>query len=139
MIQQILEQIKQQLQNNPNLSQEQIQQILNATQGSLTQNLQQQISMGNVNNLMNLFNNQASDTEKNNFSQNLMQTLMQNMQNSMNMGENSQSIVNTVVNQTVNSFTGSETGTADNITDFMSKLNIGGDNSNIGDLFNKLF
>lgn len=139
MIQQILEQVKQQLQNNPNLSQEQIQQILNATQGALTQNLQQEMNMGNINNLMNLFNNQASDTEKNNFSQNLMQTLMQNMQNSMNMGENNQNIVNTVVNQTVNSFTSNETGTAENITDFMNKFDFGGDNSNIKDIFNKLF
>lgn len=139
MIQQILEQVKQQLQNNPNLNQEQIQQILNATQSALMQNMQQQMNMGNISNLMNLFNNQASDTEKTNFGQNLMQTLMQNMQNSANMGENSQSIVNTIVSQTVNSFTSSETGTAENITDFMNKFNLGEDNSNIKDIFNKLF
>lgn len=139
MIQQILEQVKEQLQNNPNLNQQQIQQILNATQTALTQNMQQQISMGNTANLMNLFNNQASDAEKNAFSQNLMQTLMQNMQNSVNMGENSQNIVHTVVQQTVNSFTGSETGTAENLTDFMKKFNFGGDTPNVQDIFNKLF
>lgn len=134
MLDQIMQMAKQQLggqlQQEADLSEEQVGQTMEVAQDSVQEGLKNEVLSGNISGVMSLFNGSSSPTASNPIVSTITSTFTQKLTSKLGLSPGVANTVNGIVIPFVMSkFTDKETGTASDEKSLLSQLGIDGDSA----------